>query len=144
VGLVNFNTKIVLDPLYGKILPETAELVVDVLKLGLFLLPLTFQHLERLLQHWLGPYIGGVGRTGQSVVDFFNYGAGAFNGEVFCHFVQVHAICFLLKHVAGQAVRCDTVKQFGFYFGFQRLLHLKLFKSLQSLYHFEICGRLLL
>ena len=49
MGLENVDTKIILDTLNGEILPETAELVVNILELGLCLLPFTLQHFQRLL-----------------------------------------------------------------------------------------------
>ena len=89
-SLTYFNTKIILDPLHGQVLPQRAELVINVLVVGALLVPLGFQHAEGLHQHRLRAHLARIGCLGQSEVRLLNSHARSFDAGMFGILVQAH------------------------------------------------------
>lgn len=72
------------------VLPQRAELVVDILVVCALARPFSYEHLKRLLQNWLRPYVAWVGSGGQSEVRLFHSHACALDRQMLGQLVQIH------------------------------------------------------
>lgn len=90
VSLINFNTKIILDALYGQILAQRPELVINVLVVCTLPSPLGLEHLEGLHENSFRAHLAWIGGLSQAEVRLLNSHACALNAGMLCILIQAH------------------------------------------------------
>lgn len=121
--LVNFHTEVVLDPLNCQILPQRTELIIDVQIVSGLVFPFAFKKLQSLLQHWLWTNLARIRSGCQSEIVLLNHSASTLDRHVFCSFIQVQPVCFLVNL---RRVRL-TLHKSRLHLGFECLLEFELF-----------------